>query len=167
MTDPSDRRRSVRIPVYLELTYQREKEATPSHLGIAHDISRSGLGLHQYGPLRVGHRIYVALTLPYRGAVHLRGIVVWCAQKEGNVPDLYYSGLRWTKVDPTAQACLDAFLDEQTQLVKKPRGPLVSPVIDTLQTQMTRSERWMALAWGALLAALLAVMGALFWFSLR
>ena len=167
MVDSMDRRLCVRIPVYLALTYQKEREATPSHRGIAHDISRSGMGLRQYGPLQVGHRICVALTLPYKGMVHLRGIVVWCAEKEGNVPALYHAGLRWIKVDPAVQARLDAFVDEQIQLAKKPKGLFVSPVADALQSQLERSERWMTLVWGGLLTVLLALMGILFWLSLR
>ena len=167
MDNSMERRRSVRIPVYLELTYQKEREATPSHLGVAHDISRSGLGLRQYGPLHVGRRIYVALSFPCQGAIHLRGIVVWCAPREGNVPDLHQAGLHWIKVDSTAQARLDAFLNEQIRLAKKANGPLASPLTGVPQAQMKRSERWGAFAWGALLAVLLAGMGALFWLSLR
>lgn len=167
MVASMDRRLCARVPVYLELTYQKEKEAAHSHRGIAHDISRGGLGLRQYGSLHVGHRIYVALTLPHQGRIHLRGIVVWCAEKEGNVPSLHHAGLRWAKVDRAAQTRLDAFLNEQIESAKKPQGPFMSPAADALQSQMERSEQWMAVAWGCLLAVLLAFMGVLFWLSLR
>lgn len=109
-----ERRNHIRVPVGVEGRYQLIKTLFAPRLGMTQDICLGGMQFACMERLEPGERISVDLTLPREGDLGVTGIVLWCRESQ-RVQGGYEAGLRWTTLDPPAQARLNAFLTAYTR----------------------------------------------------
>ncbi len=109
-----ERRAYIRVPVGIEASYQLARNLSAPRFGMSQDVSLGGMRFTPSDPLQPGDKVSVTLALPREGDVILAGVVVW-ARESHDGRSRYEAGLRWTEVNPAAQARLNAFLTEHTR----------------------------------------------------
>ena len=150
-----ERRAHIRIPVGLHGRYQLARKMGSPRLGLTQDVSLGGMQLACTEQLEPGERIAIDLPLPKEGEVGLTGVVLWSRKSQGMGG--YEVGLRWTGLEPSAQARLNSFITGYT----RPRaGDFTSAVVD--QEPPVSWPRTLALA---LFLSTALLVGANLWFS--
>ena len=84
-----------------------------ARLGMTQDISLGGMQMACTESLEPGERIAIDLPLPREGEAGLTGVVLW--SRKSQEMDGYEAGLRWTGLELSAQARLNAFITGYTQ----------------------------------------------------
>jgi len=109
-----ERRTHIRVPAGIEGSYQPFKLLAAPRLGITQDLGLGGMRFSSAERLQPGEKVSIELTLPQEGSVGIRAVVLWCREAPGAMGG-YESGLRWTDLEPAAQARLNAFLTSYTR----------------------------------------------------
>ena len=67
--------------------------------------------LAQPEPLSTGDEIKITFTIPQRGSLTLRGVVVWCYRLVHSRVD-HLAGIHWLEPNPVSEVRLNSFLKE-------------------------------------------------------
>lgn len=105
-----ERRTHIRIPVGLHGRYQQADKMAGARLGLTQNVSMGGLQMACLERLEPGDPVAVDLPLPREGEVGLTGVVVWARKSEGTSGG-FEVGMKWTALDPSAQARLSAYIN--------------------------------------------------------
>lgn len=110
-----ERRATIRVPVGVDGTCQVLKGLAAPQLILTDDLSLGGIRFTSASRLEPGDPVQVSFSLPAQGQVEISGSVVWCRDYSRQGQAGFISGIRWTEIQPSSQARLNAFLTEYTR----------------------------------------------------
>jgi len=107
-TNPSDRRRSPRIRVELEVTFNSEHNF---FLGLTENLSEGGLFIATHQTMPVGTIIELKFKVPGMEApCDAKALVQWVRHYSEEILDAPGMGVSFTEIEPKALAAIRGFL---------------------------------------------------------
>ncbi|MBX3127844.1 MAG: TIGR02266 family protein [Polyangiaceae bacterium] len=107
---PSERRRSVRMPVEVALGVHSESNFFS---GLTRDISDGGLFVATHTPLPLGTHVTVKFALPACPEISADGEVVWVSEPVSGHPGM---GVRFLALSPENEALIRRFMAKREPL---------------------------------------------------
>jgi uncharacterized protein (TIGR02266 family) len=107
---PSERRRSIRVPVEVALGVHSESNFFS---GLTRDISDGGLFVATHTPLPLGTHVSVKFALPACPEIEADGVVVWLSEPTTGHPGM---GVQFLNLTPQNDALIRRFMAKRDPL---------------------------------------------------